>query len=752
MGGRSGQRVGLVDRGERLRVRSTLGAFALAVSLLTLATALPATATDGRRPAGPAGGGGLAVTSPLLAAADAPPFLEASQIPGGKGEFGASVALSADGDTAVVGAPLEDGGSGSAFVYGRTASGWQEQAQLPVGEGGGEATPCSEGEGEECLLGINVAISGDGDTVLVGSPREGGHAGSVRTFVRSGSGWAQLGSKLTDSALHGRALFGRSVALSADGETALVGAPGASAAVLLRLSGSTWVQEGATLTVAPRASTGRFGRTAALSADGDVALVGAPGVDGGAGRAWAYARGGEGAWTQQQELEGGPEEAAGGSFGSAVALSQDGGTALIGADGSGEAAGQAFVLVDSGGAWTQQGLLTPPGGPGYARFGHSVALSASGDEALVGGPYDDRFAGEGWTFGRSADRWSAGTTVVPPGSPGVSRFGSAVALSSDGLTALVGAPAEAGAPGSAWVLSTPPVPIVDSVEPAAGPSTGGTHVKISGSGFRPGATVGIGSLASSVDVLSETELEAVTARNPPGSYEVWVSDTGGTSVGGPSFTFTAPTSEHTVPPAPTETVAGSASQGGVLSTLSSVPPAPALGLTGNLAPVSGRVLVRLPGSHAFVALTTITQVPFGTLVDAEHGSVSVTTADTSGGTQTMNFYLGEFRLTQSHSGETVATLAGGDESVCRGARAGAGRAVVSSSKHVVRKLWASGHGHYSTSGHYAAGAVLGTIWLTEDLCRATLIRVITDRVAVTDFVTHRHFVVRAGHTYVARAR
>ena len=69
----------------------------------------------------------------------------------------------------------------------------------------------------------------------------------------------------------------------------------------------------------------------------------------------------------------------------------------------------------------------------------------------------------------------------------------------------------------------------------------------------------------------------------------------------------------------------------------------------------------------------------------------------------------------------------------------------------MRKLWASGHGKYSTKGHYAAGAVLGTSWLTEDLCGATLIRVFTDQVAVTDFVKHRVVVVKAGHSYLARA-
>ncbi|MHB8235530.1 MAG: hypothetical protein ACYDHT_12845 [Solirubrobacteraceae bacterium] len=69
----------------------------------------------------------------------------------------------------------------------------------------------------------------------------------------------------------------------------------------------------------------------------------------------------------------------------------------------------------------------------------------------------------------------------------------------------------------------------------------------------------------------------------------------------------------------------------------------------------------------------------------------------------------------------------------------------------MRKLWAEGHGSYSTKGNYATGAVLGTRWLTEDLCTGTFIRVLTDRVAVTNLITGKRVVVTAGHSYLARA-
>ena len=74
-----------------------------------------------------------------------------------------------------------------------------------------------------------------------------------------------------------------------------------------------------------------------------------------------------------------------------------------------------------------------------------------------------------------------------------------------------------------------------------------------------------------------------------------------------------------------------------------------------------------------------------------------------------------------------------------------------SGKHVVRKLWANAHGKFSTKGNYAAGAVQGTEWLTEDLCEGTLIRVTRDKVAVTNLVNHKHVEVKTGHKYLAKA-
>jgi hypothetical protein len=284
-------------------------------------------------------------------------------------------------------------------------------------------------------------------------------------------------------------------------------------------------------------------------------------------------------------------------------------------------------------------------------------------------------------------------------------------------------------------------------------------VTITGSGFLSGATVMIGNAATSVKVLSETEITAQTVATPAGSDEVVISDEGGTSTGGPSYTYLAP------PPAtktPLPEPAGAGGQGanitagtGVLASKTVVVPPPLLAVTGNLTPVSGTVFVKLPGSSIFIALTDTMQVPFGSIVDATNGKVTLTTVDSHGHTHTITYYGGEFIPTQLRNGLVLATLFGGDFSVCPTARERSHIARMSSThssrKHVVRKLWAEGHGHYSTKGNYAAGAVLGTRWLTVDLCEGTLIRVATDRVVVTNLVNHRHVTVKAGHSYLAKA-
>jgi hypothetical protein len=207
----------------------------------------------------------------------------------------------------------------------------------------------------------------------------------------------------------------------------------------------------------------------------------------------------------------------------------------------------------------------------------------------------------------------------------------------------------------------------------------------------------------------------------------------------------------------------SAKVASLVTQIVSVPPLivapPVLAHTGNVAPVSGTVLVKLPGTNKFVPLSSLRQIPFGSVIEATNGTVSVTTALPGGKTQTGEFFSGEFILRQGANGVVVAELTGGNFSVCPTARershiARAGTVLAqaaASGGRVVRKLWANAHGKFSTKGNYAAGAVQGTEWLTEDLCDGTLIKVTRDKVAVTNLVTHHRVEVTTGHHYLAKA-
>jgi len=691
----------------------------------------------------------------------------------GEGHFGFSVALSADGSTALVGAP-RDHEKGAVWAFSRSGSTWTQQGpKLTIsaepGEGGEDQ--CVEEAGEEpepgeCAFGASVALSADGDTALIGDPSASARSGTAWVFARSGSTWTE-GSMLAGASQSGEGRFGKSVALSADGNTALIGDPSAAngegKAWAFARSGSTWTP-GEEISDAEAAPFAHFGRSVALSADGNTALIGAPGNAGGVGAAWMFTRSGS-IWTQPGERLTGGEESGEGRFGFSVALSADAATALIGGRHDGEGLGAAWVFALSGSTWNQQGpKLTATAENGAGAFGRSVALSADGNTALIGAPYENHYSGAVRVFTRSGATWTPQPEELASAGAAGSNYGYSVALSVDGR-ALVGGPRAGHNLGGAWTFmggpGAPP-PAITTVTPNEGPSAGGTLVTIEGSGFLTGATVEIGTAATSVNVVSETEITAQTAATPAGSDEVVVTDSAGSSTGGPSYTYLAPPQggPNQVVTSPVTPSGGQASGNpsgstGVLASQTIALPPPRLAVTGNLTPISGSVLVKLPGSSVFVALTTVRQVPFGTIIDAINGRVSVTTIGPHGGLQTVTFFDGEFKLTQGRNGIVAAALAGGDFSVCPTARERSHLARTSSKhaskKHVVRKLWAEGHGSYSTKGNYAAGAVLGTRWLTEDLCDGTLIHVATDRVAVTNLVNHRRVTVKAGHSYLAKA-
>jgi IPT/TIG domain len=105
---------------------------------------------------------------------------------------------------------------------------------------------------------------------------------------------------------------------------------------------------------------------------------------------------------------------------------------------------------------------------------------------------------------------------------------------------------------SALMLGAPPAlavsPTVTSINPTSGPATGGTSVKVRGTGFVAGATVRIGSEATEVKVVTAEEITARTVASAAGADEVVVKDTNGSSTGGIKYTYVAPPIVESITP------------------------------------------------------------------------------------------------------------------------------------------------------------------------------------------------------------
>ena len=371
---------------------------------------------------------------------------------------GCSVAVSADGNTAIVGGSRDNNNVGAAWVWTRIGGVWSQQGTRLVG---------SDAVGH-ALQGSSVSLSADGNTAIVGGPYDNFGAGAVWVWTRSAGVWTQQGTKLVGSNAFGITQQGNSISLSADGNTAIVGGQtfygnaiglvtaGGVAWVWTRSDG-VWTQQGDRLVGSGGVGYGYLnyfeGYAVSLSGDGNTAILGRETDNGDIGAVWIWVRHGD-VWTQQGNKLVGAHGVGRADQGASVSLSADGNTAIVGGPEDNGSGGATWIWTRDGEAWIQQGpkLIGSNAVGIHAHQGASVSLSADGNTAVIGGNYDNRFFGAAWIWTRKDGIWTqSGDKLVGSGASGNAQQGT-VSLSGDGKTAIVAGTMDDTEIGAAWVF------------------------------------------------------------------------------------------------------------------------------------------------------------------------------------------------------------------------------------------------------------------------------------------------------------
>jgi hypothetical protein len=226
------------------------------------------------------------------------------------------------------------------------------------------------------------------------------------------------------------------------------------AAYVFTRSGTAWSQQAyvksANTTAAGDGNFG-FGIHIALNGnDGNTLAVGAPHENVTAGRAYVYTR--SGTWSSGITIN--PVSGLPFTFGSAVSLSDDGGTLAVGAEGESTVAstsGAAYIFTAASG-WTEQAFLKASNPGANDWFGYSLALSGDGTSLVVGADQESSAAtgingdetddtatsaGAVYLF-TSASGWSQQAYIKAPNARAGYWFGRNLAINDDGSVLAVG--------------------------------------------------------------------------------------------------------------------------------------------------------------------------------------------------------------------------------------------------------------------------------------------------------------------------
>lgn len=323
-------------------------------------------------------------------------------------QFGFSVSSSAYGHVVLIGSPFDTVDSvqkGSVDVFHYTSDSlWTFQQKLVASDGTSGAR-----------FGETSTLSADGQTALIGAP--GQHRSYV--FVKSDTTWT-LQAELSDIS-GGAGNFGSSVSLSGDGNRAFIGQYWNANVIFYTRSGTTWTQ------CQRFDGEAGLGTSVVLSADASMGLAATFFHN----IVRVYCRS-DTVWSFQTLLA--SDSISGDSFGSSIAVSGHGETALVGAPGKNNQQGVAYVFTRSDTVWFPQQKLSSVNGSDLDHFGASVALTHDGNTALIGASG----AKKAYVFRRNENSWSQSEIITASDHTPSVAFGCAVKLSGDGSLGLVG--------------------------------------------------------------------------------------------------------------------------------------------------------------------------------------------------------------------------------------------------------------------------------------------------------------------------
>jgi hypothetical protein len=243
------------------------------------------------------------------------------------------------------------------------------------------------------------------------------------------SKWSSSPSVLLTLSQVGGTAYGQSCAVSRDGSIIAVGAPGENKVYIYTKTSSDWSSKTTSTIVAPQ--NGGFGNSIALTPDGNTLVIGANGAN----RAFVYTKDANTSWDATPTLIttfAGPNSS---NLGFSVSVSDDSSYIVVGA----YSYDIVYVWRRTGATWISNSLITISGNSS-TFFGVSVAISGDSNTIVIGA-----YAGvSAYIFTKlSSNNWSTSLTLANATStlsgPANSAFGNSVAISGDYNTIVVGA-------------------------------------------------------------------------------------------------------------------------------------------------------------------------------------------------------------------------------------------------------------------------------------------------------------------------